>query len=78
MSYNVAGNPACDMDRECDNEPTHLEEKGYIYCGSHAEQRRRWNPRVRKMRAWERRWLAEHRPLPDYRVGPEPKAGAPR
>lgn len=63
----------CEMSNDCPAEVTHVEDKGYIYCTEHANDRRSWNPRVRKMRAWERRWIAAGKVLPTYRPGPEPK-----
>ena len=66
----------CETRDDCEAEPTHIENKGYVYCKEHADERRAWNPRVRQMRAWERRWIREGKVLPSYVAGPEPKEAA--
>lgn len=64
----------CDMSSECKDPVTHIGDKGYAYCAEHGPQRRSSGyEHVRKMRAWERRWLSEGKSLPSYRVAPEPK-----
>lgn len=46
--------PQCDMDHEhCEEEPTMIEDKGYIYCANHGLERRAYGHRVRKLRPHE-------------------------
>lgn len=66
------GRAQCDMRAECTETVTHIGAKGYAYCATHAPERRGFES-VRKMRAWERRWIGEGRALPSYAPGPEPK-----
>lgn len=62
----------CEMSDECNGVVTHVGDKGYVYCESHAVARRYWE-RTRRMRPWEVRWIEQGRPLPSYKTGPEPK-----
>ena len=47
----------CEMEDECSNVVTHIEDKGYIYCAEHARERRMsgFGGRCRKMRPHELR-----------------------
>lgn len=65
----------CDMHDECGMAVTHIGSKGYVYCTAHALQRQTGSSseNVRKMQAWELRWLGEGKALPSYKPGPEPK-----
>lgn len=42
----------CDMGRGCGATPTHIGEKGWLYCAEHAPQRSGYE-RTRKLRPWE-------------------------
>lgn len=61
----------CNMRDDCAEPVTHIGNKGYIYCSSHAVQRHGYE-RTRKMRPWELRWIAAGLALPSYKPGPEP------
>lgn len=61
--------PTCDMMRDCAEPVTHIGSKGYVYCETHAVQRRGVE-RTRRMRKWERELIAAGQPLPSY----EPRA----
>lgn len=56
--------PWCDYD--CDEPVTHIGEKGYIYCLTHAARRCGYE-RTRKMRPWELSLIREGKPVPSYR-----------
>lgn len=56
---------ACDMAKECPEPVTHIGEKGYVYCASHAPLRQGYE-RTRKLRAWEAKQLQAGNPLPSY------------
>lgn len=56
----------CDMKDDCSNQVTHIGEKGYVYCGACAPERRGWE-RVRRMHQWELRLLQRGEPVPSYR-----------
>lgn len=43
----------CDMTRDCAAEATHVDSKGYIYCGRHGAQRRGGGIRCRLLTAME-------------------------
>lgn len=42
----------CDMVKDCTEPVTHIGEKGWVYCASHAPWRQGYE-RTRKLRAWE-------------------------
>ena len=65
MSYRADGTPACDMKEDCAEPVTHIGEKGYIYCATHAPDRRGWE-RVRKMRPHELNRIKRGQPLKKY------------
>jgi hypothetical protein len=46
----------CEMSDDCKQSATHIEDKGWVYCQEHGEQRRGIH-RVRKMRPWELRLI---------------------
>ena len=46
--------PQCEMEKDCAETVTHLDNSGYIYCTAHGIQRRRYQP-CRKLRAHELR-----------------------
>jgi len=67
-------NTRCDMKRDCTNPVTHIGEKGYIYCATHAVSRRQSGyERTRRMRAWELEYIRVGKPLPSYQVSAKPK-----
>lgn len=44
----------CNMGRGCAEPVTHIGSKGYVYCATHAVERRSYGvERTRKMAAWE-------------------------
>jgi hypothetical protein len=45
--------PRCDMDRTCADSITHIDEKGWLYCTKHGQQRSTSGIRCRKMTAAE-------------------------
>lgn len=46
--------PTCDMRHDCDEPVTYVDEKGYVYCTGHGQQRQQ-SRRCRKMRPFELR-----------------------
>lgn len=50
------GSLQCDMDRECKQPITHIDNQGYIYCTEHGADRRYMRP-CRKLRPYELRTL---------------------
>lgn len=44
--------PRCDMEKDCLEPVTHLDQKGYVYCTEHGLDRRRFRP-CRKLRTHE-------------------------
>lgn len=64
--YTIAAFAKCDS---CENPAAYLDNKGYIYCESC-----KIAGRGRKLRAWEKRWIAEGKRVPSYQPIPEPHA----
>jgi hypothetical protein len=46
----------CDMELDCDDDVTYIDEKRYIFCKKHGVARRPWK-RARALRPWELRLL---------------------
>lgn len=65
MSYRTDGTLQCDMDHDCFEAVTHVDQKGYAYCTKHGLDRRYYQP-CRKLRDWERRRLQRGEPLARY------------
>lgn len=53
MSRNEQGNLTCDMRNDCSDAVTHIGEKGYVYCATHAPDRAGWE-RTRRLSKPER------------------------
>ncbi len=62
------GKLSCDMLRECQAPVSHIDEKGFVYCAAHAQQRKAYR-RCRKLLVREVRQLASGLPLGSYRRG---------
>ena len=60
-----AGKLACDMSHGCERPVTHIGEKGYVYCATHAPQRRGYE-RTRKLLVSERKALEAGGTLPSF------------
>ena len=43
----------CEMTNNCPGEVTHIDMKGYIYCGHHGPDRRHYGINCRKLRTHE-------------------------
>jgi hypothetical protein len=56
----------CDMSHDCKGAVTHLEEKGWIYCSTHAGIRKFSGRRCRKLRPHELKKLQSGQPLKRY------------
>lgn len=57
----------CEQADECRAPVTHIGEKGWIYCGEHAVDRRTYGyERTRKLRKWELDLLRAGKPVPSY------------
>jgi hypothetical protein len=67
MSYRE-GQLACDMRRECTEQVTMLDEKGYVYCKDHGSIRK-YTMRCRKLSEQELEQLREGKPLAGYSGG---------
>lgn len=55
----------CEMADNCETPVTHIGNKGYVYCTSHAIIRRPWE-RTRKMTAVELRTVKAGKPITKY------------
>lgn len=55
----------CDMTRECAADVTHIDNKGFVYCTGHGEDRRERIP-CRKLRPHEIKQLTFGQPLSKY------------
>ncbi len=42
----------CDMERTCSSPVTHMDEKGFVYCAAHGNDRK-YTMRCRKLAVWE-------------------------
>lgn len=56
----------CDMHAGCAAQVTHIGEKGYIYCTTHAGLRQGYE-RCRRLRPWECRRIESGKPLRSYK-----------
>jgi|SRR6185369_14428356 len=56
----------CDMKHDCARPVTHIDEKGFIYCAEHGQQRRN-HKRCRKLQGWELQRLLEGKTVPSYK-----------
>lgn len=66
MSWAEDGSLHCDMTDHCTDPVTHIESKGFGYCTIHAETRRYYGHRVRKLTPAERRKLERGEPVAEY------------
>jgi len=64
MSY-VNGKPVCDMDHDCREPVTHLDENGFVYCTEHGIDRQYWK-RCRKLRPHELNRIMRGEPVKRY------------
>ena len=55
----------CGMVKDCAADVTHIDDKGYVYCTVHGEQRRGYRP-CRKLRPHELNRLRRGATLPHY------------
>lgn len=65
MAYDENGALTCDMWFKCQEEVTHIDQDGYVYCTDHGLQRRMSQP-CRKLRTWELNRLKSGKPLKRY------------
>lgn len=56
---------SCDMERDCTNPVTYIDNKGFIYCTEHGIQRRNWCP-CRKLRSYELKKLRRGEQIKKY------------
>ena len=56
---------ACEMENDCENSPTHIDEKGFIYCQRHGDQRKQ-TMRCRRMTLKEMRTILKGEPITSY------------
>ena len=52
----------CDMEKDCKENITHIDNKGFIYCQKHGEQRKAYN-RCRKLKPSELKKLQSGKPI---------------
>ena len=52
----------CDMEKNCAGTVTHIDEKGFVYCGIHGPMRRMYR-RCRKLKPKELEQLKSGQPL---------------
>jgi hypothetical protein len=64
MSH-LNGKLKCDMEKDCAEDVTHIDEKGYVYCHEHGVQRKSWR-RCRQLTPKELRQLQAGTPLASY------------
>ena len=62
----VDGVPRCDMEQDCLEPVTHIDHKGYVYCTSHGEQRKRSGIPCRVLRPGELKKVQSGAPLSRY------------
>lgn len=55
----------CDMTKECPEEVTHIDEKGFLYCARHGYQRKNVM-RCRKLRPAELKRILENQPIKKF------------
>jgi hypothetical protein len=56
------------MTKDCTDAVTHIGSKGYVYCATHAFDRRLSRREcTRRMRGWELKLLADGKQLPSYK-----------
>ena len=55
----------CDMEKDCSESVTHIDDKGYVYCRSHGIMRKSWR-RCRMLKPKEKAQLLEGIPLSSY------------
>lgn len=55
----------CDMEKNCGEPVTHIDEKGFVYCKEHGQTRRNYCY-CRALRGWELTVLRSGKPLPSY------------
>ena len=65
MSYRTNGDLQCDMRADCSAPVTHVDEKGYVYCAEHGEQRKSVRA-CRRLATMELRQLRMGMPLAKY------------
>lgn len=65
----VDGQLKCDMKKDCSEQITHIDEKGFIYCREHGRQRKnygRYAMKCRQLRPFELNQLKAGKPLRRY------------
>ena len=65
MSHGTNGELKCDMEKDCGEAITHIDDKGYIYCHAHGVQRKSFRP-CRKLTPKELKQLKAGTPLASY------------
>lgn len=65
MSYATDGTPRCDMDLDCTEPTTYMDDKGFIYCTEHGRDRQ-WYRRCRKLRPHEVNRIKRGEPVRHY------------
>lgn len=56
----------CDMGKDCREQVTHIDAKGYIYCRKHGVSRKASGVRCRQLKPAEIKTLGAGEPLPRY------------
>jgi hypothetical protein len=62
----------CEMSHECQCPVTHIDDKGYIYCKQHGNERKSYR-RCRQLRIWELKLLKAGQTVPSYERRNRPK-----
>ena len=55
----------CDMEKECTQAVTHIDNKGFVYCREHGIRRKEWRP-CRQLTPAELKQLKAGTPLASY------------
>jgi hypothetical protein len=61
-SYNKDGKLVCDMEKNCSEPVTHIDNKGFVYCSKHAVRRKASVP-TRAIKPAELKKLEKHEPI---------------
>jgi hypothetical protein len=71
--FNGSEMPSCDGVKDCQEPVTHITNRGFVLCAKHAPARNDSYTRARKLAVWEKKLLAEGKPVPSYARTKKPK-----
>jgi hypothetical protein len=62
----LAGKLHCDMKKDCENSVSYIDNKGFVYCAEHGQQRKASGVPSRKLSPAELSQLESGKPLAEY------------